>query len=149
MSGSTFEAGCDFCDIAKGDRPETELIWRAETWVAFFPLEPATPGHTLVIPRIHVTDLWSVDEQLGADLMVASIQVGRAIQLALEPDGMNMITSSGRVAEQSIFHLHLHLVPRWRNDGFGEIWPTGSRYENVDLEARAERIQEQLKQLRS
>jgi histidine triad (HIT) family protein len=59
--------------------------------------------------------------------MNAVIWVGRAIQNALEPEGMNLITSSGALAEQSVFHLHLHLVPRWSNDGFGRIWPPESK----------------------
>jgi histidine triad (HIT) family protein len=91
--------------------------------VAFFPPEPATAGHTLVIPRAHVRDLWSVDPQLGADLMGAVVRVGRAIQSVVAPEGMNLITSSGEAAEQSVFHLHFHVVPRWKRDGFGPIWP--------------------------
>ncbi len=142
-----FESGCDFCEIAKGDQPETEVIWRADEWMAFFPLDPATPGHTLVIPRRHVPDLWEVDAKLGEELMGVAIRMGQAIQAALRPDGLNLITSSGRVAEQSVFHLHLHLVPRWRDDGFGKIWPMESRYENNDLDVRADRIQDAYKGL--
>lgn len=147
MSEDRFVDGCDFCDIAKGEQPDTELVWRDSNWVAFFPLNPATPGHTLIIPRTHVNDLWKVDPVLGADLMNASIQMGRAIEDALKPAGMNLVTSSGRVAEQTVFHLHIHLVPRWPNDGFGDIWPPGHKYENVDLEISAEKIQDSFKSL--
>ena len=86
MSTLSFVDGCAFCDIAKGHGPQTELVWRSERWVAFFPLDPATPGHTLVIPRTHVPDLWLADFKLGGELMLAAIQVGRAIQSALKPD---------------------------------------------------------------
>lgn len=55
--------------------------------------------------------------------MAAVIRVGRAIETALEPEGMNLISSSGAIAGQSVFHVHLHIVPRWRRDGFGDIWP--------------------------
>jgi histidine triad (HIT) family protein len=111
-----------------------------DEWVAFFPLNPATPGHTLVIPKRHVRDLWDLDDMLGATLMSAVLKVGKGIDEGLSPDGMNMITSAGAAAEQTVFHLHIHLVPRWRVDGFGEIWPRDHRYENSDLGNVAERI---------
>lgn len=113
---------CDFCAIARGTS-KAEIICEGEHWVAFFPLEPATPGHTLVIPREHIKDLWSVDSATGRELMDAVINVGRAIEAALEPDGLNLITSAGAAAEQTVPHLHLHVVPRWSDDGFGDLWP--------------------------
>jgi histidine triad (HIT) family protein len=72
--------------------------------------------------------------------MAAVIRVGKAIGSALVPEGMNMITSAGNTAEQTVFHLHLHVVPRWRADGFGHIWPADGKYEDADLENVAERI---------
>ena len=97
---------------------------QTRTRLAFFPLEPATPGHTLVIPRTHVPDFWSLDEELATELSRAALRVGGAIDRALTPQGMNMITSSGDAAEQTVFHVHLHVVPRWHRDGFGRIWPS-------------------------
>jgi histidine triad (HIT) family protein len=133
---------CDFCSIARGDDSSVEIVCRGETWVAFFPLKPATPGHTLVIPRAHVSDLWTAETSLASDLMAAVIRVGRAIETALSPEGMNLITSSGEAAEQTVYHLHLHVVPRWREDGFGEIWPPKRELPGVDLEGVADRIRE-------
>jgi histidine triad (HIT) family protein len=130
---------CDFCRIVRGDA-DAEIVCSEDNWIAFFPLHPATPGHTLVVPRTHVTDLWQVEPTQGHDLMDAVVRVGRAIQSALEPEGMNLITSAGETAEQTVFHLHLHLVPRWHRDGFGRIWPVGHRYENTTLGNVAERI---------
>src|SRR5688500_7933160 len=114
---------CPFCAIARGDDESVEVVAEGQTWVAFFPLSPATPGHTLVIPRQHVADLWDAEPALGADLMGAVIGVGRATRQALTPEGMNLITSSGAAAEQTVYHLHLHVVPRWLDDRIGEIWP--------------------------
>lgn len=132
---------CDFCAIARGDDRSVEVVCEGEGWVAFFPLDPATPGHTLVIPRKHVADLWEADDQLGADLMRAVLRVGRAIRTALEPEGTNVITSAGEAAEQTVFHLHIHVVPRWRRDGFGRIWPLeDKRYQDDQLEDVADRI---------
>jgi len=129
------EKDCPFCSIAAGNDPSVDLVCAGKHWVAFFPLEPATPGHTLVIPRIHVPDLWSADEATGMELMSAVIKVGNAIQTALSPAGMNLISSAGRVAEQTIFHLHLHLVPRTEGDRLGPIWPEDAE---LAAEVRAE-----------
>jgi histidine triad (HIT) family protein len=131
---------CDFCAIVRGEDSSVEIVCRGEDWIAFFPLNPATRGHTLIIPRTHVADLWKAKPSLGAELMNAVIRVGRAIDTALQPEGMNLITSAGQIAEQTIFHLHLHIVPRSPRDGFGDIWPPASGYEDTDLGDVAERI---------
>ena len=64
---------CDFCVIARGEDRSVEIVCEADSWIAFFPKDPATPGHTLIIPRKHVTDLWKVESLLGSDLMAAVI----------------------------------------------------------------------------
>lgn len=133
---------CDFCAIARGEDRSAEVICEDKTWIAFFPLDPATPGHTLVIPRKHVADLWKVESSLGSELMAAVIRVGRAIDVSLKPEGINLITSAGKVAEQTVFHLHLHIVPRWQRDGFGRIWPVEGKFEDADLQNVADRIRE-------
>jgi histidine triad (HIT) family protein len=141
-AAQVYVEGCEFCAIARGDDQSAEVVCEARDWIAFFPLEPATPGHTLVIPRSHVADLWELDTELGSALMGAVIQVGRAIEDAVQPEGMNLITSSGSAAEQTVFHVHLHVVPRWKQDGFGRIWPTGGRYDDARLDRVADRIRE-------
>jgi len=140
MSEADVAPDCEFCAIVRGDDHSVEVVCEEESWMAFFPLNPATPGHTLVIPRVHVADLWKLDPPLGADLMAAVIRVGRAIEEALTPEGLNLITSAGETAEQTVFHLHLHLVPRWHRDGFGRIWPVEGKYEDADMEDVANRI---------
>ena len=134
------EASCAFCAIVRGEDDRAEAVCEAEGWIAFFPLNPATPGHTLVVPRAHVRDLWELESPLTVDLLDAVVQVGRAVESAIQPEGMNLISSAGRTAEQTVFHLHLHIVPRWERDGFGQIWPPGDRFEEDGLEGLAERI---------
>jgi histidine triad (HIT) family protein len=132
---------CPFCAIARGEDRSVEIVCEDASWVAFFPLDPATPGHTLIIPRVHVADLWETDSTLATDLMRAVERVGHAMRTALAPEGMNLITSAGTAAEQTVFHLHLHMVPRWARDGFGQIWPVrGKRYQDEQLENVADRL---------
>lgn len=118
-----YDPDCDFCQITLGQREGVEVVAEGDGWVAFFPFQPATPGHTLVIPREHVKDLWEANSAVGERLIVAAMDLGKAVKAALAPDGLNLITSAGNAAEQTVSHLHLHVVPRWSNDGFGEIWP--------------------------
>lgn len=134
--------GCVFCKLARGEEPTTEIVCEAENWIAFFPLHPATPGHTLIIPRKHVRDLWEADLSLGCELMVATVRVGRVIEQVLDPEGMNLITSAGTTAEQTVFHLHLHIVPRWHRDGFGQIWPIENRFDDANLSVIARGIRD-------
>jgi histidine triad (HIT) family protein len=142
-------ADCDFCAIARGDDRSVEVVGEAENWIAFFPTNPATPGHTLIIPRKHVVDLWEVGPELAAKLMKAVVLVGRAIEISLKPEGMNLITSAGKVAEQTVFHLHLHVVPRWHRDNFGRIWPIeGKSFRESDLENIADRVREAIREER-
>lgn len=133
---------CGFCSIARHEDPSADMVCEAERWVAFFPLEPATPGHTLIIPRTHVPDLWSLEGSLAGDLIQGVIRVGLAVMKVVAPEGMNLISSSGEAAEQTVFHLHFHVVPRWRRDGFGRIWPPEKPMEEKLRENLADRIRQ-------
>ena len=148
MATGPTAGACGFCAIARGEDRSVEVVCEDENWVAFFPLNPATPGHTLVIPRVHVIDLWKAEPPLSADLMAGVIRVGRAIETSLAPDGMNLITSAGKTAEQTVYHLHLHVVPRWERDGFGRIWPIDGKFEDADLGDVADRIRKACSQIK-
>lgn len=113
---------CPFCQIVRGEAP-AEIVCEAEDWLAFFPDTPAVSGHTLVIPRRHVPNFLALEPALGSSLMAGVVRIGRAIETALQPRGMNLISSAGDAADQSVFHLHLHVVPRQTGDRIGRIWP--------------------------
>jgi histidine triad (HIT) family protein len=141
MRGSdAYVDGCDFCAIARGEDASVQVVCEGEEWVAFFPRKPATKGHTLVIPRRHVADVWELEAPLSSELMTAVIRVGRAVQDTVCPEGMNLISSAGKAAEQTVFHLHLHVLPRWSKDGFDRIWPSESPFEDSELTDVADRI---------
>ncbi len=116
------DSGCDFCKIAQGAE-EAIIVCESRECVAFFPHNPAVLGHTLVIPRRHVPHLWLVEAPLDCALMAMVVRVGRALEAAIRPAGLNLITSAGQAASQTVFHLHLHVVPRWEGDRIGHIWP--------------------------
>ena len=124
----TFDPDCTFCEIVRLDDPHVREVYRDEHVVAFFPTEPAALGHTMVVPREHVPDIWSLSEDTAAHLARASIRLAAAVRLAVEPEGLNIIQSNGKVATQTVFHLHVHLLPRWAEDAVGPIWPMETSY---------------------
>jgi histidine triad (HIT) family protein len=136
----TSEADCAFCEIVQKDDLDAREIYRNESVVAFFPLEPATLGHTLVVPRQHIHDIWSLDEGIAAELARVTVRLSRVMRLALHPEGLNVIQSNGEVATQTVFHLHVHIVPRWTGDSLGRIWPPETNYAESEKDAAWEKL---------
>jgi histidine triad (HIT) family protein len=108
---------CIFCEIAEGNAPAT-FVAEWDRVIAIMPLNPVVPGHVLVLPRKHVAD-FTESPYLSGEVMQ------QAGWLAREMGPCNLITSVGPEATQSIFHLHLHLVPRRYNDGLALPWHPG------------------------
>jgi histidine triad (HIT) family protein len=109
---------CPFCEIAKGRAP-AKMVHEWNDALAFTPLNPVVEGHTLVVPRRHVPNF-------AADPETSAATMRRAAELMRwTPRPMNVITSRGREATQSVFHLHLHLVPRAEDDGLALPWCSG------------------------
>lgn len=119
---------CPFCEIVDRDDPDAREVYRDEHTVAFFPTEPAVLGHTMIIPRHHVPDIWSLTDEQAEQLGVTTLRIATAIRNSLQPDGLNVIQSNGHAASQSVMHVHVHLVPRTEGDRIGRIWPPESDY---------------------
>ena len=112
---------CIFCAIAKGEGPAT-IVAEDDRTVAFMDIMPATRGHLLVIPRAHYRDLLSVDEaDLNATVNAAKAMAQR-INDRLDPDGVNLLNSCGRAAWQTVFHFHIHVIPRYDDDPLELPW---------------------------
>ena len=106
---------CIFCAIVEGRSP-SHTVYEDEHAIAFMDINPALDGHTLVIPRRHTRDLWEIEEETARHVMAAAVRVAANIRKALSPDGINIMHATGVVAFQSVFHFHLHLIPRWSGD---------------------------------
>jgi histidine triad (HIT) family protein len=113
--------GCIFCAIVDGSAP-SRRIYEDEHVIAFMDINPATDGHALVIPREHVKDLWEIDERAASHVMAASLRVAAMLRKALEPDGINILHATGAAAFQTVFHFHLHLIPRYVSDPIKLPW---------------------------
>jgi histidine triad (HIT) family protein len=136
----TSDPDCPFCEIVQREDPDVREVYRDGHVVAFFPTEPATLGHTLLVPREHIPDVWSLDEDLAAELGRAVVRLSAAVSRAVAPEGLNVIQSNGEAATQTVMHLHVHLVPRWQGDGIGRIWPADTDYTEDQKDEAWERL---------
>jgi histidine triad (HIT) family protein len=128
--------GCIFCAIAAGEAP-AEILDSDEHTVAFMDINPATAGHALVIPRRHSADLMEiVDEDLERTTLAAR-RLAERMRETLHPDGFNVINACGTAAWQTVFHFHLHVVPRFERDPLELPWvPTPGDPDEIAATAR-------------
>lgn len=106
---------CLFCAIVAGEVP-AEIVGSDDRTISFMDINPATRGHSLVIPRAHATDLMEVSEEDLEATMLAVRRLARTLETTLHPDGFNVLNSCRPVAWQTIFHFHMHLIPRYSDD---------------------------------
>jgi histidine triad (HIT) family protein len=112
---------CLFCGIVAGAIP-SETIDSDERTVAFMDINPATPGHALVVPREHSADLMEIGDQDLTATILAAQRVARRVKDVLDADGINLINSCGAAAWQTVFHFHIHVVPRYDDDPLKLPW---------------------------
>jgi len=115
------EADCLFCGIIDGSIP-SQAIDSDERTVAFMDINPATPGHALVVPRRHSGDLLEIAEEDLTATVLAAQRLARRMKEVLDADGINLINACGAAAWQTVFHFHLHVVPRYRDDPLELPW---------------------------
>jgi len=114
-------AECIFCKIVAGELPAT-IVAEDERTLAFMDLSPATRGHALVIPREHVSDLHEIDPQDLQAVAATAQRVAARARDRLGADGVNLLQSSGAAAWQTVFHFHVHVIPRYAGDPLKLPW---------------------------
>lgn len=122
-----YDDNCIFCKIIKGDIP-SYTVYEDDDVKAFLDISQGTPGHTLVVPKTHVADIFAYDSDLAATVFSKIPAIARAVK-ASNPaiKGMNILNNNGSVAYQSVFHSHIHLVPRYTDhDDFAMIFKDNS-----------------------
>jgi histidine triad (HIT) family protein len=115
---------CLFCKIIAGELPST-IVAEDERTVAFMDINPATRGHALVVPRAHATDLLEVPENDLAACAAAAKRLAARAKNGLGADGVNLLNSCGRAAWQTVFHFHIHVIPRYADDPLKLPWVPG------------------------
>ena len=118
---SDSEPDCLFCQIVAGQIP-SERIDEDERTVAFMDINPATRGHALVVPRRHAANLLEIDSQDLAATMTAAQRLARRVKERLGADGVNLLNATGSAAWQTVFHFHVHVIPRYEGDPMRLPW---------------------------
>jgi len=133
---------CIFCAIVAGAAPAA-VVHDDDDTLAFMDINPVSRGHVLVVPKKHYRNLYDVDPEAAAAVMRTTVHVARAVRAALQPDGMNLFQSNERAAFQSVFHFHVHIIPRWIGDEL-RLPPRVQRVEFSVLQEMAALIREHL-----
>jgi histidine triad (HIT) family protein len=113
---------CVFCKIRDGELPSMR-IYEDDRTIVIMDINPLNAGHCLVIVKTHAPTIWDTDPLDLQAAITAAQKVAVALRPAVKPDGLNMLQANGAAAFQSVPHYHLHLIPRWNNDGKGFDWP--------------------------
>jgi histidine triad (HIT) family protein len=129
---------CVFCRIIAGQIPSTR-VHEDEHTVAFMDIGQVNPGHVLVAVKPHAENILALDDALAGAVFRATAKVARAVQTAFSPQGISIYQANGAAAGQTVFHLHIHVIPRWDADGMELTWPVKNPPRDA-LEAYAAKI---------
>jgi histidine triad (HIT) family protein len=132
---------CIFCKIVNGEIPAAK-VFENEHVLAFLDISQVTKGHTLVIPKVHKENLYELTPDIAGKLYEVVPSIAKAIKTEFKPVGLNSVNNNGELAGQSVFHFHLHLIPRYgKGDGFGAVWKSHQdQYTSEDLKEIAQSI---------
>lgn len=131
-----------FSRIARGEASAAK-VYEDEHTLAFMDISPAGPGHVLVICKLEYADIFAIPPDVLVCVTRTVQRVALALRAALRPDGLNIIQNNGASAGQSVFHYHVHLIPRWEGDGVVHLWRP-QRSDTSELRALADRIHQAL-----
>lgn len=134
---------CIFCKIIKGEIPSA-TVYEDEDFKAILDISPAAKGHVILFPKKHTDNLFELDQESASKALLVAQKVGIALKEELGFDGMNILQNNGVEAGQTIFHYHIHLIPRRDGDGVTIDWNHTS-YEDGEISELANRIRETIR----
>lgn len=134
------EETCIFCKIAAGEIP-SKTLYEDEEFRVILDLGPATKGHALILPKNHYKNLFEMPDELAEKAMVLAKKMAVRMREKLHCDGLNLVQNNEEVAGQTVFHFHMHLIPRYENDGQVIGWKPG-KPEEAELEEIKKEITE-------
>ena len=118
------DCNCIFCKIANGEIPSATL-YEDEDFRVILDLGPATRGHALLLPKNHFANLFELDDETAQKAILVAKKMAGKMKDALGADGFNLVQNNGEAAGQTVFHFHMHLIPRYENDNAGILWEPG------------------------
>lgn len=124
---------CIFCKIANGEIPSATL-YEDEDFRAILDLNPAAKGHTLILPKKHAANLFELPDETAGKAMVLAKKIASTLQEGLRADGVNVLQNNGEAAGQTVFHFHMHVIPRKQGDTVNMTWEPGELSESDKAE---------------
>lgn len=118
------DENCIFCKLANGDIP-TATLYEDEDFRVILDANPASKGHALIIPKEHYANLYELDDEIAGKAMILAKKMITKLTDILGCDGYNLVQNNGEVAGQTVFHFHLHMIPRYKDDNVGLGWHMG------------------------
>ena len=115
---------CIFCKIANGQIP-SKTIYEDDSYRVILDLGPATKGHALILPKDHYANLYELPDEKAGEVIKLAKKMATKMTAALKCDGFNLVQNNGETAGQTVFHFHMHLIPRYMNDGQKIGWEPG------------------------
>jgi histidine triad (HIT) family protein len=136
---------CIFCKIVNGEIPSAK-VFENEHVLAFLDISQVTKGHTLIIPKVHKENLFELTPEMAKNIFEVVPKLANALKSEYEPVGLNLVNNNGEQAGQTVFHFHMHLIPRYgKGDGFGAVWKNNQNdYSPNKLQEMAEGIRNRL-----
>ena len=119
------DENCIFCKIANGGIPSATL-YEDEDFRVILDLGPATRGHALILPKEHYANVIALPEEVTAKAFILAKKMAAKMMEVLHCDGVNVVQNNGEAAGQTVFHFHIHLIPRYEGDGAGDTWAPGT-----------------------
>lgn len=141
----SMDQNCIFCKIIQGEIPSAK-VYEDEEVYAFLDISQVTKGHTLIIPKKHVENIYETNEEIASSLFARVPKIANALKKAYQPAGINILNNNGKAAGQTVFHIHIHLIPRYdESDGYDAKWVTNNEaYTPEDLAEIAQKIAAEL-----
>lgn len=137
---------CIFCKIINREA-DAIIIYEDNNIIAFMDNNPFNLGHTLVIPKKHYKYFMDMPEKEAGELFIIVNRISKAVYLSIKADGMNIGQSNGKSASQQIFHVHIHIIPRFSNDSKHNLFPSRKKLNNNDIQITGNSIIETLNKL--
>ena len=129
---------CIFCKLANGEIP-TNALYEDDIVKVIFDANPAAKGHVLILPKEHFDNIYELDDDTAAHVFKVAAKISKAYKKALDFDGLNIVQNNGKVAGQTVFHFHMHIIPRIKGDTVKVGWVPGTA-DNAAIASIVEKV---------
>ena len=130
---------CIFCKIAAGEIPSRK-IYEDKDLIAIMDLSPTSKGHSLIIPKEHYTNIYDIDEEIAGKVMKTAKKLATKMTVALNCDGFNLLQNNGETAGQTMFHFHMHLIPRYKDADNNMLKFTSVSFSDEEMDSIRDQI---------